>query len=73
MAGPTATVYAHQDERLDSLVHRALGHTADAVEAVLEANPGLCLVAEALPHGQAVEIPIAAAEVSLAPLVQLWS
>lgn len=72
MAGAAVTVRALQEERLDALVYRALGVTAGAVEAVLEANPGLCLVAEALPHGQAVQIPIAASEQTLAPLVQLW-
>lgn len=71
MAGAT-TIRANQNEPLDALVWRATGRGAGVVEAVLAANPGLALVAQALPEGRAVIIPGDALAPATQPLVQLW-
>lgn len=67
------TVRANQDECLDGLLWRTLGST-DGLHDVLDANPGLAAVAQALPMGMAIVIPaIATAPATAeAPLVQLW-
>ena len=65
-------VAAHQDEALDSLVWRATGKCAGALETVLAANPGLAAMGEALPEGAVVLIPAAATAPVTQPLIQLW-
>lgn len=69
MAGRTLT--AHQDEPLDALLWRELGRS-DALEAVLDANPGLAPFAAALPEGHQVLVPVAAQAVRTQTLIQLW-
>lgn len=66
------TVTARQGERLDQLVWRANGGGPAAVEAVLEANPGLADLGPMLPEGTQVIIPATPAAEPV-PLVQLWS
>lgn len=70
MAGPLIA-HARAGEPLDALLHRTIGRTAGAVEAVLAANPGLSASAR-LTEGQAVTIPAAAATPPAAPLIDLW-
>ena len=60
-----------QGDSVDSLCWRHYGRTADVVEAVLEANPGLAALGPILPQGLAVlmpDMPQPAAK----PLIQLW-
>ena len=64
--------YAQDREPLDALVWRELGLGAPAVQAVLEANPGLAAMGPLLPQGTRVVLPAAAAAPAPAPLVQLW-
>lgn len=66
------TERARQGESLDALVWRVLGRTSGAVEAVMEANPGIAAQAAALPEGRLVTIPVAAAAPPRAALIQLW-
>ncbi len=64
-------VASHAGEPLDALVWRAIGTTA--VEAVLEANPGLADLGAFLPEGTAVFVSAPAVEpVGELPLIQLW-
>ncbi|NBW10495.1 MAG: phage tail protein [Caulobacteraceae bacterium] len=68
------TATAHAGETLAALVWRVLGRSSGAVEQILDANPGLALIAEALPEGTVITIP-AAADAAAAPdvvMVQLW-
>lgn len=71
-AQPGFTVQAYQREPLDALVWRALGRGSGAVEAVLAANPGLAGVAQAMPEGQVVFLPLPAATPPRADVVKLW-
>lgn len=68
------TAFAHGGESLDALVWRTLGRGAEAVERILEANPSLGDIAEAMPEGTAVIIPVAADAETLSTVaqVQLW-
>lgn len=70
----TITVLATAGETLSALAWRTLGRHRGAVEQILEVNPGLAALAEALPEGTPVIIPPAADSTALdaAPLVQLW-
>jgi len=67
------TVTARQREPLDLLVWRTTGGGPAAVEATLEANPGLAELGPNLPENTTVIIP----EITPAPatidLVQLWT
>jgi len=63
---------SRQGETVEALVWRVTGN-ASAVEAVLQANPGLAELGAILPAGTAVTIPAAAVTSSAtAPLIQLW-
>lgn len=68
------TVTAHGDETLDALVWRALGRGPGSLERILEANPGLAAIAEAMPEGTPVIIPADAEEAADAGpgVIQLW-
>lgn len=66
-------VTAHDGDSVDSLVWRAIGAGSGVVEAVLEANPGLCELGATLPEGTIVTVPVPATPAPDAPLVQLWS
>lgn len=68
------TVHARQGETVDALVWRVRGAGSGAVEAVLEANPGLAGLGQRLADGTPVRIPaVADRAAETAPLVQLWS
>lgn len=66
------TVPARAQEPLDALVWRELGLGAPAVQAVLEANPGLAAQGPFLLDGTRVVLPAAASAPAPAPLIQLW-
>lgn len=67
------TVYAHQGETLDALLHRVLGATAGVTEQVLELNPGLAERGPILPEGTAVQIPDAPPKTRRIETIQLWT
>lgn len=68
------TVTSYAGETIDALVWRALAKGPGAVEQILDANPGLAAIAEAMPEGTPVIIPMAAdaAELPSRSIVQLW-
>lgn len=68
----TIAATAHAGESLDSLVWRAIGAGAAAVERTLAANPGLAALALALPEGTEVRIPVDAAAPATNDTINLW-
>jgi len=65
---------ALQGDTLDELLWRERSLGADALDAVLAANPGLADLGTILPLGTSVIIPaIAAPTVQVRDIVQLWS
>jgi len=44
-------------DMLDAICHRYYDGRPGAVEAVLEANPGLCQLGPVLPEGRLIELP----------------
>ena len=65
-------VTAHQGDSLDSLCYRHLGNS-DAVETVLDSNPGLAALGPILPMGTAVTLPDRRATVAKQKnIIQLW-
>lgn len=64
---------SRQGETVEALVWRVIAGDAEAVEAVLAANPGLADLGAILPEGTPVTIPAAAASSpASATLIQLW-
>lgn len=53
----STTVRSVQGDTLDDLVWQHYGRSAGAVEAVLEANPGLADLGPILPTGTSVTLP----------------
>lgn len=67
-------ITASQGDTLDELLWRERGLGADALDAVLAANPGLADLGDILPIGTPILIPaIAAPTVQVREIVQLWS
>lgn len=64
-------VRAQQGDTVDSLCWRHLGSSA-AVEAALEANPGLAALGPVLPMGTAVALPDAAPLRTNDNIINLW-
>ena len=64
-------VTALQGDSVDNLCYRHLG-TSDAVEATLEANPGLAALGAILPMGTVVALPDAVQSTPTKNLIQLW-
>ena len=63
---------AMQGDSIDSLCYRHLGNS-DAVETVLDQNPGLAALGPILPMGTVVTLPDAsAASAKKKDLIQLW-
>ena len=60
-----------QGESVDALCWRHYGRTADVVEAVLEANPGLAGLGPVLPQGLQVRMPVGTAK-QIQTVIQLW-
>lgn len=64
-------IRTHQGETVDALCWRHYGRTQGAVEAVLQANPGLASHGLVLPQGQLVTMPELSAPAAK-KLTQLW-
>jgi len=65
-------VTALQGDSIDSLCYRHLGNS-DAVETVLDSNPGLAALGPILPMGTRVTLPDSAATTAKQKtLIQLW-
>ena len=64
-------VRTHQGETVDALCWRHYGRTRGAVEAVLQANPGLASCGLILPQGILVLMPTLPAPAPK-PTVSLW-
>lgn len=66
-------VRTHQGDTVDLLAWRHFGGTVGKVEAILEANPGLCDLGPTLPIGIEVDLPAAlAAAPGVQDIVKLW-
>lgn len=65
------TVIAQQNDTIDAICYRYYGYTARAVEAVYDANPGLCELSTMLPIGTPVKMPVIN-EKRTAATIQLW-
>ena len=68
---PGVIVTALQGDSVDSLCYRHLGSSA-AVEATLEANPGLAALGAILPMGTVVTLPEIVSESATQNIIQLW-
>lgn len=67
------TLHARQGDTLDLMLHRDCGLGPEAIDAVLEANPGLAALGPVLPVGTPVLVPDAAvAAPATVKLLQLW-
>lgn len=64
-------IRTNQGETVDALCWRYYGRTQGAVEAVLQANPGLASHGLVLPQGQLVTMPNLPAPATK-QLTQLW-
>lgn len=60
-----------QGDSVDSLCYRHLG-SSDAVEATLEANPGLAALGAILPMGTVVTLPDTTQAAPTKDIIQLW-
>lgn len=68
----TTTVRAQQGDTVDLICMRHLGYTANAVEAVYAANPGLAALGQVLPLGTVLKLPALANSQPTTHTVQLW-
>lgn len=68
-----ATYRCKQGDVLDDIVWRHYGRQAGAVEAVLEANPGLAAAGPTLPLGHVIELPDLAATDPVQTTTRLWT
>lgn len=68
----TTTVRAQQGDTVDIICLRHLGYTANAVEAVYAANPGIAALGPVLPMGTAVVLPALTSRKPTTNTVQLW-
>ena len=66
------TLTTSQGDVLDALIWRKADLGADALPAVLEANPGLADFGPILPFGTQVVVPDLRPAPPRLPLVQLW-
>lgn len=66
------TVRAQQGDTVDLICMRHLGYTANAVEAVYRANPGLAARGPVLPIGTVVVLPALTTATPTTRSVQLW-
>lgn len=64
-------IRTQQNETVDALCWRYYGRTQGAVEAVLQANPGLARRGLLLPHGMLVLMPVLPTPPTQ-QLTQLW-
>ncbi len=57
---------------IDAVCRRYYGRESGAVEAVLEANPGLAAVGSVLPAGMLIELPDLPRPLETIDTVKLW-
>lgn len=67
-----ATYNTKQGDVIDDICHRYYGRTVGAVEAVLEANPGLADRGPELTAGLVVTLPELAESVETSTTTRLW-
>lgn len=67
-----ATYRTSDGDVIDDVCKRFYGREAGAVEAVLEANPGLADLGPVLPAGIFVELPDLPQPLETIPTVKLW-
>ena len=67
-----ATYLTSDGDVLDAVCHRQYGPRPQAVEAVLDANPGLADRGPLLPAGLRIELPELPAESRESGVVRLW-
>lgn len=65
-------VYAHQNDTVDAICHRAYGYTQRVVEQTLAANPGLADLGPVLPQGTPITLPAQPAQPQQQNTVNLW-
>lgn len=61
-----------QGDTLDHICWKVYGEQSGAVEAVLEANPGLADLGEVLPTNTAIELPDLAKPATDVQPIRLW-
>lgn len=61
-----------QGETVDIACHAHYGRTAQVVEAVIEANPGLAAIGAVLPIGTKIVMPTFSTVATQPRLVSLW-
>jgi phage tail protein X len=66
------TVISKQDDMVDALAYAAYGYRPGAVEAVFEANPGLCEYGPLLPAGLRIVLPDLAPSTGVRSPLRLW-
>lgn len=66
------SVVTKDGEMVDQIAYRAYGYRPGAVEAVFEANPGLCEHPPLLPAGLVIILPDLPARASAASPIRLW-
>ena len=67
-----ATYQTSDGDVLDDICRRFYGRESGAVEAVLEANPGLADLGPVLPAGTDVELPDLPRPLETIPTVKVW-
>ena len=67
-----ATYQTRDGDVIDDVCRRFYGREAGAVEAVLEANPGLADLGTVLPAGTVVKLPELPRPLETIPTVKLW-
>ncbi len=67
-----ATYRTSEGDVIDAVCRRFYGREAGAVEAVLEANPGLAELGPVLPAGTLVELPDLPRPLETIETVKLW-
>ena len=66
------TYRTSEGDIIDAVCRRHYGREAGAVEAVLEANPGLAELGPVLPAGTLVELPELPRPLEIIETVKLW-
>jgi len=66
------TYRTSEEDIIDAVCRRHYGREAGAVEAVLEANPGLADLGPVLPAGTLVELPELPRPLEIIETVKLW-
>jgi phage tail protein X len=66
------TVRTNEDDMVDQIAYVAYGYRPGAVEAVFEANPGLCEYGPLLPAGLIIVLPDLPADTGQASPLRLW-